>query len=163
MKGGRHLKINVSVPNLRLFVGNIPKSKGNVEIMEEFSKVTGNTTWHNSQSFSLYPPIRNLQQTFFRVFQSSSYFFHTWNHNIVKNKTKNNNTCLFTSWTARSSPLFLCHNLLSLAPAYGNSIGLLPAVRFLSLSHFDCYWICETIESVQSIHPSSLSIACVHY
>ncbi|XP_045028233.1 heterogeneous nuclear ribonucleoprotein Q isoform X1 [Daphnia magna] len=40
MKGGRHLKINVSVPNLRLFVGNIPKSKGNAEIMEEFSKVT---------------------------------------------------------------------------------------------------------------------------
>jgi len=42
MKGGRHLKINVSVPNLRLFVGNIPKSKGKSEIMEEFSKVTGN-------------------------------------------------------------------------------------------------------------------------
>lgn len=42
MKGGRHLKINVSVPNLRLFVGNIPKSKGKSEILEEFSKVTGN-------------------------------------------------------------------------------------------------------------------------
>ena len=41
MKGGRHLKVNVSVPNLRLFVGNIPKSKGKTEIMEEFSKVTG--------------------------------------------------------------------------------------------------------------------------
>jgi hypothetical protein len=41
MKGGRHLKVNVSVPNLRLFVGNIPKSKGKAEIMEEFSKVTG--------------------------------------------------------------------------------------------------------------------------
>ena len=41
MKDGRHLKINVSVPNLRLFVGNIPKSKGKAEIMEEFSKVTG--------------------------------------------------------------------------------------------------------------------------
>ena len=44
MKGGRHLKVNVSVPNLRLFVGNIPKSKGQAEIMEEFSKVTGNTS-----------------------------------------------------------------------------------------------------------------------
>lgn len=41
MKGGRHLKVNISVPNLRLFVGNIPKSKGKSEIYEEFSKVTG--------------------------------------------------------------------------------------------------------------------------
>lgn len=41
MKGGRNLKINISVPNLRLFVGNIPKSKGKAEIMEEFGKVTG--------------------------------------------------------------------------------------------------------------------------
>ena len=41
MKGGRHLKVNVSVPNHRLFVGNIPKSKSKADIMEEFNKVTG--------------------------------------------------------------------------------------------------------------------------
>lgn len=36
------MKINISVPNLRLFVGNIPKSKGKEEILEEFGKLTGN-------------------------------------------------------------------------------------------------------------------------
>ncbi|XP_066952599.1 heterogeneous nuclear ribonucleoprotein R-like isoform X11 [Macrobrachium rosenbergii] len=34
------LKVNISIPNLRLFVGNIPKSKSKEEIMEEFSKRT---------------------------------------------------------------------------------------------------------------------------
>lgn len=37
---GKNLKINISVPNLRLFVGNIPKSKGKEEILEEFGKLT---------------------------------------------------------------------------------------------------------------------------
>lgn len=36
------MKINISVPNLRLFVGNIPKSKGKEEILDEFGKLTGN-------------------------------------------------------------------------------------------------------------------------
>ncbi|KAB7504180.1 Heterogeneous nuclear ribonucleoprotein R [Armadillidium nasatum] len=34
------LKVNISIPNLRLFVGNIPKSKSQEEILEEFSKRT---------------------------------------------------------------------------------------------------------------------------
>ena len=42
IKPGKCLKINVSVPNLRLFVGNIPKSKGKEEILDEFGKLTGN-------------------------------------------------------------------------------------------------------------------------
>lgn len=41
IKPGKCLKINISVPNLRLFVGNIPKSKGKEEIIEEFGKLTG--------------------------------------------------------------------------------------------------------------------------
>lgn len=41
IKPGKTLKVNISVPNLRLFVGNIPKSKGKEEIMEEFGKLTG--------------------------------------------------------------------------------------------------------------------------
>lgn len=41
IKPGKTLKINVSVPNLRLFVGNIPKSKGKEEILDEFGKLTG--------------------------------------------------------------------------------------------------------------------------
>ncbi|XP_046806520.1 heterogeneous nuclear ribonucleoprotein Q [Lucilia cuprina] len=41
IKPGKCLKINISVPNLRLFVGNIPKSKGKEEILEEFGKLTG--------------------------------------------------------------------------------------------------------------------------
>lgn len=40
IKPGKCLKINVSVPNLRLFVGNIPKSKGKEEILDEFGKLT---------------------------------------------------------------------------------------------------------------------------
>ena len=43
MKGGRRLKVNIAVPNLRLFVGNIPKFKGKAELMEEFGKRTGKT------------------------------------------------------------------------------------------------------------------------
>ncbi len=42
IKPGKKLKVNVSVANLRLFVGNIPKSKSKEEIHEEFSKQTGN-------------------------------------------------------------------------------------------------------------------------
>ena len=41
LKPGKKLKVNVSVANLRLFVGNIPKSKSKDEIMEEFKKLTG--------------------------------------------------------------------------------------------------------------------------
>jgi len=37
---GKHLKVNISVANLRLFVGNIPKSKSQEEIQEEFEKYT---------------------------------------------------------------------------------------------------------------------------
>ncbi len=43
MKGGRRLKVNITVPNLRLFVGNIPKFKDKAELMEEFGKRTGKT------------------------------------------------------------------------------------------------------------------------
>lgn len=40
IKKGKTLKANVSIANQRLFVGNIPKSKTQEEIMEEFSKRT---------------------------------------------------------------------------------------------------------------------------
>ncbi|XP_077289142.1 synaptotagmin binding cytoplasmic RNA interacting protein isoform X2 [Arctopsyche grandis] len=40
IKPGKIMKINISVPNLRLFVGNIPKSKGKEEILDEFGKLT---------------------------------------------------------------------------------------------------------------------------
>jgi len=33
--------VNVSIPNCRLFLGNIPKSKTKEDIQEEISKVTG--------------------------------------------------------------------------------------------------------------------------
>jgi Q family heterogeneous nuclear ribonucleoprotein R len=36
----KYLKVNISVPNLRLYVGNIPKSKGKAEILDEFGKLT---------------------------------------------------------------------------------------------------------------------------
>ncbi|XP_047517601.1 heterogeneous nuclear ribonucleoprotein R isoform X3 [Pieris napi] len=40
IKPGKTLRLKISVPNLRLFVGNIPKSKGKEEILEEFGKLT---------------------------------------------------------------------------------------------------------------------------
>lgn len=40
IKNGVQLKVNLSVPNLRLFVGNIPKSKSKEEILSEFAKLT---------------------------------------------------------------------------------------------------------------------------
>ncbi|GBN42893.1 Heterogeneous nuclear ribonucleoprotein Q [Araneus ventricosus] len=44
IKSDKHLKVNVSVPNLRLFVGNIPKSKSKEEIFEEFGKLSAGLT-----------------------------------------------------------------------------------------------------------------------
>ena len=43
IRKGKTLKINISVANLRLFVGNIPKNKSQEEIKEEFNKRTGIT------------------------------------------------------------------------------------------------------------------------
>jgi len=40
IRSGRYLKVNISVPNVRLFVGNIPKSMGKGEIQEEFGRIT---------------------------------------------------------------------------------------------------------------------------
>jgi len=40
IRKGKTLKINISVANLRLFVGNIPKNKTSEEIKEEFGKRT---------------------------------------------------------------------------------------------------------------------------
>lgn len=39
IRPGKKLKVNLSIPNSRLFVGNIPKSKSRDDIMQEFSKV----------------------------------------------------------------------------------------------------------------------------
>jgi len=44
LRKGKHLKCNISVANLRLFVGNIPKSKTKEEIVEEFGKYTDGLT-----------------------------------------------------------------------------------------------------------------------
>jgi len=44
IRKGKHLKCNISVANLRLFVGNIPKSKTKDEIVEEFEKYTDGLT-----------------------------------------------------------------------------------------------------------------------
>lgn len=38
---GKNLKVNVSVANTRLFIGNIPKSKSKEEILEEFKQHAG--------------------------------------------------------------------------------------------------------------------------
>ncbi|CAG0893623.1 unnamed protein product [Cyprideis torosa] len=38
---GKMIRVNISDPNVRLFVGNIPKSKGKSEIIDEFRRITG--------------------------------------------------------------------------------------------------------------------------
>merc|ERR1719347_2011850 len=40
LRKGKKLKVNVSVPNTRLFVGNIPKSKTRDDIINEFDKLS---------------------------------------------------------------------------------------------------------------------------
>ncbi|CAG5121066.1 unnamed protein product [Candidula unifasciata] len=40
IRSGKKLKVNISVANVRLFVGNIPKNKSKEEIKEEFGKRT---------------------------------------------------------------------------------------------------------------------------
>jgi len=40
----KKLKVNISIANVRLFAGNIPKQRSKDEIKEEFAKVTGQ--WH---------------------------------------------------------------------------------------------------------------------
>lgn len=41
IRSGKHIGVCISVANNRLFVGSIPKSKTKEQIVEEFSKVTG--------------------------------------------------------------------------------------------------------------------------
>lgn len=41
IRPGKHIGVCISVANNRLFVGSIPKSKTKEQIVEEFSKVTG--------------------------------------------------------------------------------------------------------------------------
>ena len=51
---GKPLKVNVSVPNTRLFVGNIPKSKTREDISNEFDKLAGKSKLKNLYGKSVY-------------------------------------------------------------------------------------------------------------
>jgi hypothetical protein len=53
IKPGKNLKVNISVPNLRLFVGNIPKSKGKEEILDEFGKLAGKVNSRRVLTYTL--------------------------------------------------------------------------------------------------------------
>lgn len=44
IRPGKHIGVCISVANNRLFVGSIPKSKTKEQILEEFAKVTGEST-----------------------------------------------------------------------------------------------------------------------
>lgn len=54
IKPGKNIKVNISVANQRLFVGNIPKSKSKDEIKEEFSKKTGISKSQFQISFEIF-------------------------------------------------------------------------------------------------------------
>ena len=63
---GKPLKVNVSVPNTRLFVGNIPKSKSREDICAEFEKLSGKV-----------PKFAQPEQGFFwksKIFRKSDFF-----------------------------------------------------------------------------------------
>lgn len=67
IKPGKCLKINVSVPNLRLFVGNIPKSKGKEEILDEFGKLTGKCDAHTNKIDSIWTISRVSRNVYISV------------------------------------------------------------------------------------------------
>jgi len=46
IRPGKRLRVNISIANVRLFVGNIPKNKSKEEILEEFRKHTGLSWYH---------------------------------------------------------------------------------------------------------------------
>lgn len=52
IRPGRALKVNISVANVKLFIGSIPKTKTKDEIMSEFSSVTGEVMFSFSNPLS---------------------------------------------------------------------------------------------------------------
>ena len=57
---GKALKVNVSVPNTRLFVGNIPKSKSREDIANEFDKLSGKECQILEKVYMFYPSVETL-------------------------------------------------------------------------------------------------------
>ena len=41
IRAGKNIRVNISVANCKLFVGNIPKQKSKDELKQEFSQVVG--------------------------------------------------------------------------------------------------------------------------
>jgi hypothetical protein len=64
IQSGKPLKVNVSVPNTRLFVGNIPKSKSRADILAEFEKLSGKEQ-NLHKWFSREKMFKRLQNYFF--------------------------------------------------------------------------------------------------
>ena len=50
---GKKIKVNISVANVRLFAGNLPKQRSKEEIKEEFSKLTGQSCLVSSLFLSI--------------------------------------------------------------------------------------------------------------
>ena len=68
---GKCLKVNVSVPNTRLFIGNIPKSKTHSDIYQEFCKIASKFQRSHTDDKRNPPPF------FFFIVQT--YFFYPVN------------------------------------------------------------------------------------
>lgn len=85
IKPGKCLKINVSVPNLRLFVGNIPKSKGKEEILDEFGKLTGKFLIKNNkieQNKTNFSTIKKKHQQHFFLLKKLCFMFLNFVNNL---------------------------------------------------------------------------------
>lgn len=78
IKPGKCLKINVSVPNLRLFVGNIPKSKGKEEILDEFGKLTGkwNSKFQERRRPDSWDTLEIMSHNLVEAFLSLAFWFN---------------------------------------------------------------------------------------
>ena len=50
IRKGKQLKVNISVPNVRLFIGNIPKEMSRENIIQEFHKHTSESALELNQS-----------------------------------------------------------------------------------------------------------------
>lgn len=68
IRKGKTLKVNISIANLRLFVGNIPKNKTKEEIKEEFGKQTGIPLTEKSVFFPLFKAVTVIPLGNFKSF-----------------------------------------------------------------------------------------------
>lgn len=79
IRSGKHIGVCISVANNRLFVGSIPKSKTKEQIVEEFSKVTGEsvTTFYRGGKCQMWSVMSCLLAYSWVMMKTNSAFIST--------------------------------------------------------------------------------------